>query len=192
MSSQRLLFWVYSAFIISINKCNGSFNTAKDPFCGICVPNEIEDMKIIVFNMIKEINESEALAKHIPYESRCEFDGRKCSSKQKLNNDKCQWECKKTIKYRECEEDHVWNPSTCACEFDKDCEIDEYLKECEWVKSLIDDLVPIYDEIDDTPKSVVINPSNGINYCLIAVSLLAIACLLLLVIMIVKYCESKK
>ena len=24
--------------------------------------------------------------------------------------------------------DYAWNPSLCACEWDKDCEIDEYLK----------------------------------------------------------------
>ena len=30
--------------------------------------------------------------------------------------------------------DYVWNPSTCACECDKDCEIDEYLKNSTCVK----------------------------------------------------------
>ena len=29
------------------------------------------------------------------YECRCEFDGGMCYSKQKWNNDKCQYECKK-------------------------------------------------------------------------------------------------
>ena len=36
-----------------------------------------------VFNKIKEINESRTLAKYISCECRCEFDGRKCNSRQK-------------------------------------------------------------------------------------------------------------
>ena len=31
----------------------------------------------------------------ISCECKCEFDGRKCNSKQKWNNDKRQFECKK-------------------------------------------------------------------------------------------------
>ena len=33
------------------------------------------------------------------------------------------------MKHRACEEDYVWNPSTFNCEYDKDCEIGEYLKD---------------------------------------------------------------
>ena len=39
------------------------------------------------------------------------------------------------------------------------------------------------DEIEDTPESAAINPSNGINYFCTAVVLLPIACLLLLLSM---------
>ena len=45
-----------------------------------------------------------------------------------------QCECKKRI--RICEEDHGWNPSTSACEYDKKCEIAEYLKDCTCKRSL--------------------------------------------------------
>ena len=40
--------------------------------------------------MIKGINESTALSKHVSYECRCKFDGSKCNASQKWNNDKCQ------------------------------------------------------------------------------------------------------
>ena len=53
-----------------------------------------------VFNMIKGINESKILAEHISCEFSCEFDGRKCNSRQKWNNDNCYCECKKLIKHR--------------------------------------------------------------------------------------------
>ena len=44
---------------------------------------------------------------------------------------------------------------TCRCDCDKDYEIREYLKNCECVKSLADDLVVTYDETEDRPKSAV-------------------------------------
>ena len=56
------------------------------------------------------------------------------------------------------------------------------------MKSLVDDLVVTCDRIADTPKSAVINPSDGINYWLIAVALSSVACLLLLVVIVVNYC----
>ena len=46
--------------------------------------------------MITGINESKTLTKHISCECKCKFDGRKCNSNQKWNNDKCRCECKKT------------------------------------------------------------------------------------------------
>ena len=97
-----------------------------------------------------------------------------------MNNHKCQCEYKKLIKHCVCDEDYAENPSTCVCNCDKDCGICEYLKDCECMKNLVDDLVVTCDEIEDTPESAVINPSNGTNYWLITVALLVIACLLLL------------
>ena len=55
--------------------------------------------------------------------------------------------------------------SQCMC--DKDCEIGEYLKDCECMDSLVDDIVVTCDEIEVTPGSATINPSNGINYWLL-------------------------
>ena len=39
--------------------------------------------------MISGINESKTLTKHRSCECKCKFDGRKCNSNQKWNNDKC-------------------------------------------------------------------------------------------------------
>lgn len=36
---------------------------------------------------------------------------------------------------------------TCACEWDKDFEIDKYLKHCEQIKSLADDLLGTCDDV---------------------------------------------
>ena len=60
--------------------------------------------------MITGINESKTLTKHISCECKCKFDGRKCNSNQKWNNDKCRCECKK---HHICEKDYIWNPFSC-------------------------------------------------------------------------------
>ena len=39
--------------------------------------------------MLTEMNESEILTKYISYGCKCKFDGRKCNSSEKWNNDKC-------------------------------------------------------------------------------------------------------
>ena len=44
------------------------------------------------------------LTKHIPCECKCKFDGRKCNSNRKWNNNKCR-----------CEEYYIWGPATCSC-----------------------------------------------------------------------------
>ena len=63
----------------------------------------------------------------------------------------------------------------------------EHLKYCMCIKSHVYDLIVAWDEIEGIAESALINPSNEINYWLIAVVLLTIACLLLLVAIFVKY-----
>ena len=67
-----------------MNRFDGSCNTIKDPYGRICVPNKI-DVNLKVFNMIKGIIESKSLTKHISCDCGCEFDSRKCNSRQKWN-----------------------------------------------------------------------------------------------------------
>ena len=52
------------------------------------------------------------LTKHLSCECKCKFDGRKCNSNQKWNNDKYRCECKK---HHTCEKDYIWSPATCSC-----------------------------------------------------------------------------
>ena len=81
---------LYFRIIICMNiMCDESCNTIEDPFGRICTFNRIEGVNLKVFNMSKEINLSKTLSKHISCECRCEFDDRKCNSRQKRKNDKC-------------------------------------------------------------------------------------------------------
>ena len=112
-------------FIVFMHRCDGNCDTVKDLFDQICVPNKMEEVNLKLFSMIKGVSESKTLAKHITCEYRCEFDDRKCNSRQKRNNEKCECECKKSIKHCTYEEDYAWNPSTSAYRCDKDCDISE-------------------------------------------------------------------
>ena len=167
--------------------CDGSYSTVEDPFHLTYVPNKIEDVNLKVFNMIKGINKSGTLAKHISLQGRCGFDSEKCNSRQKWDNYKCLCEYKKPIRYRACKENYSWNPSACACECDQDFETGEFWKNCEFMKIHVGDLIVTCDEIKETPESAPTNSRNRIVYWLIPAILLEIACLLLLVIIVVKY-----
>ena len=79
----------YYPFIVNLDRCNGSWNTLDDTTSRICVPNKTEDVNLSVFNLIARVNKSKTLTKHISCECKCKFDGRKCSSNQKWNNDRC-------------------------------------------------------------------------------------------------------
>ena len=104
------------------------------------------------------------------------------------------------IKHWDCGEDAAWNPSACACECDKDCEISEYLKDCKCMKSLVGDLVAMCDEVEHTvedlsyvtPETKSINSNDKMNCSLIPVILLAIACLLFLVVIVFEYYVKHK
>ena len=42
------IFYPYS---IKINKCKGSYNTINDPYAKICVPDQIKNINLKVFNL---------------------------------------------------------------------------------------------------------------------------------------------
>ena len=78
------------------------------------VPNKIEDLNLRVFNIITRINEQKTIIKNISCECKCTFDGKKCDSNQKQNNDKYRCQCKNKKKHRVCEKDYIWNPAKCS------------------------------------------------------------------------------
>ena len=85
----------YYPFAINIDRYAGSCNTRDDLSNKVCLPNETEYLNLNVFNMITGINELKILTKHISFKFKFKFDGGKCNSNQKWNNDKCRCTCKK-------------------------------------------------------------------------------------------------
>ena len=94
----------YYPFAVKLDGCFGSCNTLNDLSNKVCAPNKTENLNLSMFNMIRAINESKTLTKHISCECKCKFDGRKCNSTQCWNKAKCRCECKK---HHICEKDYI-------------------------------------------------------------------------------------
>ena len=56
INTNEPLFYPYS---IKINRCKGSCNTINDPCAKICVPNQIKNTKVKVFNLMSRTNEQD-------------------------------------------------------------------------------------------------------------------------------------
>ena len=89
----------YYPFVVNLDRCVGSCNTLNDLSNRVSVQNKTEDLN--------GLNELITLAKHISCECKSNFDGRKCNSNQKWNNDKCRCEFKNKRKHCGCEKDYI-------------------------------------------------------------------------------------
>ena len=66
--SQEFHFYPFS---VNLDRCVLSCNTLNDLSNEICIPNKLEDLNLIVFNMITRINDSKTLTKDISFECKC-------------------------------------------------------------------------------------------------------------------------
>ena len=85
--------------MISLDKLNGSCNSADDLSTKIYVPGRTKDLNVKVFNVITNKNEAIAMLKHVSCDFKCKFNSATCNSNQRLNNETCQCESKN---YRTC------------------------------------------------------------------------------------------
>ena len=72
---------------VKLDRCVGSCDALNELSNKVCVPNTMQDTNLSLFDMITVINGLKTLAKHISYECKCRFDGRKCNSNQWCYND---------------------------------------------------------------------------------------------------------
>ena len=79
LSTNEPVFYPYS---IKINKCKGSFNTINGPYAKLCVPDNIENTNVIVFNLISRTNETRHINWHKTCKCRCRLDASVCNNKQ--------------------------------------------------------------------------------------------------------------
>ena len=124
LNNNEPIFYPYN---IKISRCKGSYNTINDPYAKICVPDQIKNTNVKVFNLMSITNETRHIKWHKTCKCKCRLDASICNNKQRWNDDKCRWECKELIDKGMCDKGCIWNPSNCECECDKLCDIGEYL-----------------------------------------------------------------
>ena len=100
-----------------------------------------------IFSMITNKNEIKTMTKHISCNCECKFISTTCNSNQKWDNETCQCECKN---YHKCKKDYSSNPSICIYE------------NSEYLKSIADTSVIVYDEIIDVMDIASIKVTNNI------------------------------
>ena len=134
---------VFYPFSIKASKCSGSSNNINDPCAKICVPDDVKDLNIKVFNLILRTNETRYIKLHETCKYKCRLDESVCNNKQRWNDETCRCECKGLIDKDVCDKGYVWNPSNCERECDKSCDVGEYLdyENCKCRKRLVDKLV---------------------------------------------------
>ena len=66
----------YYLFMISLNKCAGSFNVSSPR---ICVTKETKDINVKVFNIITNKKEVEAMTEHISSDCKYKFNSATCN-----------------------------------------------------------------------------------------------------------------
>ena len=68
LNTNEPLFYPYS---IKINKCKGSCNTINDRYAKICVPDDIKNTNVKVFNLMSRANETRYIERHKTCKCKC-------------------------------------------------------------------------------------------------------------------------
>ena len=98
-------------------------------------------------------NETRHIEWHETCKYECKFGANVCNNKQRRNKNKCRCDCKELIDKGVCDKGFIWNASNWECEFDKACDVGEYLdyENCKCRRKLVDKLV---DECAETVEEV--------------------------------------
>ena len=73
----------YYPFMVSLDKCSGSYNTANVLSAKLCVQKETKHINVKTFNMITNKNEAKTMENHISCDCKCKFNSTTCNSNQK-------------------------------------------------------------------------------------------------------------
>ena len=99
-----------------------------------------------------------------------------CNNKKRQNEDKYRCECKELTDKRVCDKRFIWNPSNCESEYDKSCNISQYLDYSDYKckKKLIDPLIKECTENDNEAKRVNITVKNENSSCKVYIVLMTV------------------
>ena len=158
---------VFYPFSIKTSKCSGSCSNINDACAKVWVADVVKNLNVKVFNLMSRTDET----RHIKWHETCKYECRLnvgvCNNKQRWNDDKCWCECKELIDQVLCDKGYIWNPSNCECEYDKSCDVGEYLdyENCKCRKRLVDKLAEECTENIDETKLAEVALFEHVNEC---------------------------
>ena len=79
INTNEPLFYPYS---IKINRCKGSCNTISDLYTKICVPDQIKNTNVKVFNLMSRTIKIRHIKWHKTCKCKCRLDASICNNKQ--------------------------------------------------------------------------------------------------------------
>ena len=80
LNTNEPMFYPYS---IKINRCKSSCNTINDPYARICVPDQIKNINVKVFNLLSRTNETRHIKCHNTFKCKCTLVASICNNKQR-------------------------------------------------------------------------------------------------------------
>ena len=99
---------------INVNRCIGSCNNINNPYSKVRIPDIIKNVIVKMLDLINLENTTRPIEFHESCKCVCKINKSVCSEKQKFNKNKCRCEC---LINKKCQDDFVWNYSSCECEF---------------------------------------------------------------------------
>ena len=79
----KRFFHLYYPLSVSAKNYNGSCNGIDKPCSKLCVPNQVKDMNIKVFNLISRVNETRFLTWQESYARKCKLDSSLCNDRRR-------------------------------------------------------------------------------------------------------------
>ena len=73
---------IFYPFSIKISKCSGNCNNISNAYAKICVPDNVKNLNVKVFNLISLTNETRHIKWHETCKYICRLDKIICNSKQ--------------------------------------------------------------------------------------------------------------
>ena len=173
---------IFYPFSVKINKCSGNCNNINDPYARICVPDIVRNLTVKIFNLMTITNETRSIKCHETCKCICRLNKIICNNKRRWNKDKYRCECKELIYKRVCDKGFIFNPSNCGWEYDRSCNMGQYLdySDCKWKKKLIDLIIEECTENhDDKTKIVNTTVKNKNSFCKVYIVLMTIVSIIL-------------
>ena len=113
--------------IVFLNKCSGGCNNINNSYAKPCVPDVTKNINVKVLNLMSRANDTHQIEWNENFKCNGRLDASVCNKKQRWNKDKCRRECGELVDKGICDTGFIWNLSNCNCEYDKSCDIGEYL-----------------------------------------------------------------